>query len=295
MSRLFAYMGNEPERIRCALFPARSALATDVGPNPDGWGLGFYQGGEVLLQKRPKAPPGVIDFYAQLRELRTDVVVGHVRSATVGRSQKTENTHPYRFRSWLFAHSGTIPRFDQIREELLESVPDFLRRNIRGQTDSEHIFHLLLAFLHDAGKLDDIHLSTELLRGAVRSTAAFLDRLIAAAGGGTPELNLIATNGRILVATRRGRPMALLRTSGISDCPVCREPGDRVGRESKRVSHEHLRALLLLSNGELPGGADGAPLVGPGWEAVPEGSVLTVTHAIQTDLSPLREEGRPPA
>jgi len=272
-------MANEPERIRCALFPARAALSADVGQNPDGWGIGFYQGGEVLLQKRPKAPPGVVDFYAHLRELRTDVVIGHVRSATVGKTGKTENTHPYRFRSWLFAHSGTITKFPEVRAELLESVPDFLRRNIRGQTDSEHIFHLFLAFLHDAGKLEDPNITTDALRSAVRATNAFLDRLTTTAGGGENELNMVATNGRIMVATRRGRPMAMWSVHGMTDCAVCRVPGE--GREGKRVNHEHLRAVLLLSNGEV------APA--PGWEVIPDRSVVTVTHLVQASVAPLKE------
>jgi glutamine amidotransferase len=281
MSRLFAYMGNEPERIRCALYPARAALTTDVGMNPDGWGIGFYQGGEVLLQKRPKAQPGVVDFYAQLRELRSDVVVGHVRTATIGLAQKNENTHPFRFRTWLFAHAGTVVNFEKVRDELLESVPDFLRRNIRGSTDSEHIFHLFLAFLHDGGKLDDPNISVGEARGAMRATVAFVDRLTAGAGQEASELNLVATNGRILVASRRGRPMSLIETHGMTDCPVCRQPSDRTERDPKRVPHEHLRSVLLLS--------DGCVLEGAGWREVPESTVVTVTHAIHTELAPLRE------
>jgi glutamine amidotransferase len=279
MIRLFAYAGNEPERIKCALYPARAALMTDLGNHPDGWGLGFFQGGEVLLQKRPKAQPGQVDFYAQLRELRTDVVVGHVREATVGKAQKLENTHPFRFRSWLFAHSGTVANFDGLRRELLESVPAFLRRNIRGTTDSEHVFHLFLAFLHDGGKLEDPNISTDEARGAMRATVAFVERLAAGAGGGRSELNLIATNGRILLAVRHGRTMGLLRTSGIADCPVCREEG--LAADERRVTHDLLRSALVLSDGELPAG----------WEALPESSILSITHSIQTQVTPLRETG----
>src|SRR5437016_1377718 len=114
MSCLVGYAGNEPEWIRCAILPARAALVTDVGPNPDGLGLGFYQGGEVLLQRRPKATPGLLDFYPLLSDLRSDIAIAHVRSpasGTPGGSPKSENTHPYRFRSWLFAHAGTVTMF----------------------------------------------------------------------------------------------------------------------------------------------------------------------------------------
>src|SRR5262245_63472387 len=70
MSILFSYLpsfptrrssdlvSNDVERVRCALYPLRKQLT--VGPNAEGllpydsWGIGFYQGGEVLLQRRPK-------------------------------------------------------------------------------------------------------------------------------------------------------------------------------------------------------------------------------------------------
>ncbi|HEX8953149.1 MAG TPA: class II glutamine amidotransferase, partial [Polyangia bacterium] len=177
MSRLFAYMGNDQDRVKCALYPARSLLVADGAAKDafDAWGLGFYQGGEVLLQRRPKPPTEPVDFYALVKELRTDVIIGHVRQGTVGKP-KNENTHPFRFRSWLFAHHGTVPSFDGVRDELLRAIPDFLRRNIRGQTDSEHLFHVMLAFLHDAGKLDDMNVSTAQVRDAVRGALSLVEK-----------------------------------------------------------------------------------------------------------------------
>src|SRR5437870_2250647 len=106
MSRLLAYMANDPQRVACALHSGRGLLV-DETPNVDGWGVGFYQGGEVLLQRRPKPSTGPIDFYEIARDLRTDALIGHVRKGTVG-AAKNENTHPFRFRSWLFAHHGTV-------------------------------------------------------------------------------------------------------------------------------------------------------------------------------------------
>src|SRR5262245_42378080 len=104
MGRLFAYLANDPDRVRCALYPARKPLTVLEEPSVqfDSWGIGFYQG-EVLLQRRPKPPVLPLDFYEQSRMLRTDAIVGHVRAGTVGKP-KNENTHPFRFRSWLFAH-----------------------------------------------------------------------------------------------------------------------------------------------------------------------------------------------
>ena len=144
MTFLLGFMCNDPERVSCALHPVRGALA--VGDAAEGWGLGFFQGGEVLLQRHPKPVVG-LDLYAQMAQLRTDYIVGQVRGPGVVR--KLENTQPYRFRSWVFATIGDVDGYaaanSGVEARLHAKIPDFLARNIRGQADAEHIFHIFLA------------------------------------------------------------------------------------------------------------------------------------------------------
>jgi predicted glutamine amidotransferase len=279
MSRLFAYMGNDQDRVKCALHSARALLVADGAAKDtfDGWGLGFYQGGEVLLQRRPKPPADAVDFYALTRELRTDAIVGHVRAGTVGQP-KNENTHPFRFRSWLFAHHGTIPNFEGVREELLRAVPDFLLRNIRGQTDSEHLFHVLLGFLQQAGKLDDLNVSTAVVRDAVKQTMALLDKTVGAEAAQAMECALALTNGRLLVATRHGAPVYVQEQNGIVDCPLCREPPPR----DKRVDHDHLRSALVLAALD-----ETVPSPDLKFQAVPDRSAVVVSHDLKVEIAPL--------
>ena len=72
MSRLLAYMANDPQRIRCALHPGREALRVNAEDGIiDSWGFGFHAGGEVLLQRRPRPHAGPLDFYQLLGDLRT--------------------------------------------------------------------------------------------------------------------------------------------------------------------------------------------------------------------------------
>jgi glutamine amidotransferase len=284
MSRLFAYMGNDPDRVACALYSARKLLVADPAEySPpaafDSWGIGFYQG-EVLLQRRPKAPPEPVDFYAISKELRTDVVIGHVRAGTFGKP-KHENTHPFRFRSWLFAHHGSIPNFEQVQNRLLEAVPDFLRRNIRGQTDSEHLFHLFLAHLHEAGKLDDANVSPFIVREALRATLLQLEEWIGPDVARAAECALAVTNGRILVATRHGKPVQLLRIESVSDCPVCREATPAPGKPYKRVDHEHLRAVTLV--------AEAPKQTGGPWQEVPDDSFIAVAHDLSVQITPIHD------
>ena len=171
------------------------------------------------------------------------MIIGIFRHATVG-DFRAENTHPFRMRSWLFAHSGTIDRFDAIRPRLLEGMPDFIRRNIRGRTDSEHFFHTALSFLHDSGQLGRPEANDESVLSALRSTVRLVDRLSKEVGGELATLNPVLTNGRSIYAIRRGHPMKYVERTGIHD------PADGEVVEPRRVS---VRYVLMVSDGpEVP-------------------------------------------
>ena len=271
MSHLVAYLGNEPENMACALFSARSALYSRTENRPDGWGLGFVQGGDVLLQKRPRANTNEVDFYSLAKDLRADALVGRVGLGDGSNNANivAEDADPFRFRSWLFGSVGKISSngFAGIRERVLESVPDFLRRNIRGKSPSEHIFHLFLAFMHDAGLLDTASPQPAAVRVAARNSVVFLDRLLAGTGSEPMSVALVATNGRCFLAASCGQPIQYLEVEGISDCPVCHGRND-LGRDGRRIPHDALRAIVVESNVATQGRA--------GWRAIPERSALIV-------------------
>jgi predicted glutamine amidotransferase len=276
VSRLVAYFGNDPEHLECALFPARLALYARTPEHASGWGLGFVQGGDVLLQKRPRAESTEVDFFSLAKDLHAEALIGRVGLDDDGRTT-AENADPFRFRWWLFGLIGETEGFAQVRERLLQSVPDFLRRNIRGRSPSEHIFHLFLAFLHDAGLLESLSPQPEAVRRALHESVTFVDRLMTAAGSAPSRLALVATNGRCLVAESHGHPIQFLETAGIADCPVCR--GKSHGIDDRRIAHEALRAVVIEAN---QGAANR-----PGWASVPDGGALIIgaDHAARIDAS----------
>lgn len=246
MGRLFGYMANRADRLGDALYQEREVIAPSASITPAGWGIGFYQGGEVLHKKRPLSEGDEIDWEEVASDVRSDCAIFHLRNATVGKFL-SENTHPFRMRRWLFAHNGTIDRFDAIRERLLESMPDFLRRNVRGETDSEHFFHAILSFLHDAGQIDTLDVEAKPVLGAIRSAVALVDRLTAEVGAEPGELNMILTNGRLMFALRRGSPFMYVERSGLHD--VRDEPEEPVEPKAPSV----LRYVLAVSDGaEVP-------------------------------------------
>ncbi|MES1164629.1 MAG: hypothetical protein ABUR63_02630 [Verrucomicrobiota bacterium] len=271
MGHLVAYFGNEPENMSCALFSARNALYSR-STETAGWALGFIQGGDVLLQKRPRADATEIDLYSLSRDLKANAFIGRVG---LGRDGDTaaENADPFRYRSWLFGSVGDVPSFDAIRDRVLDAVPAYLRRNIRGTSASEHIFHLFLAFLHDAGILDQPSPDPARVEAALHSTLAFVSRLThslddpQAPKGHGMELALVATNGRTLVATVCSHAMQFLRVDGIADCPVCQGRANPDG-DGRRISHEGLRAVIIEANAETQGRV--------GWRPVADQAALIV-------------------
>ncbi len=267
MSRLVAYFGNEPERVECGIFPARLALYTRAADQAgNGWGLGFVQGGDVLLQKRPRAEDAEVDFFTLFKELRADTLLGRVGLDDEGRTA-AENADPFRFRSWLFGAIGSTSGFEQVRERLLQSVPDFLRRNIRGRSSSEHIFHLFLAFLHDAGLLESQSPQPTAVERALRESIAFVDRLLAGVGAAPTQLALVASNGRCLVARSHGYPIQFLEVQGIADCTACRRKNQNE-EDERRISHDALRAVIIEADSSAPRRS--------GWRPLPEQGSLVV-------------------
>ncbi|HJL14336.1 MAG TPA: class II glutamine amidotransferase [Sandaracinaceae bacterium LLY-WYZ-13_1] len=265
MGRLLGYMANRTDRLGDVLDAEHDAIAPPPDFRPDAWGIGFYQGGEVLHKKRPKLEEAPIDWETVARGVRSDCVVLHFRHATVG-DFRADNTHPFRMRQWTFAHNGTVEGFNAIRARLLESMPDFLRRNIRGSTDSEHVFGVLLSFLHDAGQLDAMDTDDKTVLGALRSTVALVDRHCAEVGAPPSTLNLILTNGRSMYALRRDAPLFYAERSGL--------PGD--GPTTKGAGA--FRYVLVFSDGEA---------TPPGYEAVEEGSILVVDRNLSVSTHSL--------
>jgi glutamine amidotransferase len=298
VSHLVAYFGNEPENLACALFSARGALysksAAGAAHANDGFGLGFVQGGDVLLRKRPRAETSEVDLYGLARDTRAEALVGRVGLAQseaaearpegkTDASVRAEDADPFRFRSWLFGSIGDISEgaFDAVRDRVLESTPSFLRRNIRGRSISEHFFHLFLAFLHDAGLLDQPTPPPTAVHVALRNSLSFLDRLLVSSGSQSLKIALVATNGRCFVATGCAYPMRYLHVEGISDCPVCHAANDRSDpqRSGRRTPHEALRAVVVEANRGVA--------TRPGWIDIPDRSALIVGADRQPIISSL--------
>src|SRR5262249_43884441 len=187
--KLFACICNQPQRLPIALAPVRAALIAQ--PPVSRWGLGYIQGGDVLLVRTPKASAVPVDLAGPLTaEIKTDCAIAQAMRDDTSNLGGTDNTPPFRFRRWMYAQNGLDgPAFaDEIAQRLLEHIPEYLRRNLKGRTPAELTFHVFLAMLHDEGNIDDANLPPAASRRALAATL----RLVAAelARAGRPDVAL---------------------------------------------------------------------------------------------------------
>ncbi len=277
MARLVGFIGNRPdlgarviELESRALGVRRKAGVTEPGsaPTPPGWGIGFYQAGEILLKRRPIDDRLEINLADLTRDVRADTLLGHVRLATVG-APRTENTHPFRYRQWLFANTGTVESFSRLRGRLTEQLPTFLHRDVRGETDSELIFHLFLSFLHDQGELDRPAVEPGPARQALRGAIALIDGLCAEEGAPPTALNILVSNPEYLLAIHAGAPMGYRVFEGQRDLE--RLFGDGGLGRMRMPDYATSRLTLIASDFD-----DGLP---SGWTPVPERAIVTFNRS----------------
>ena len=270
MARLVGFIGNRPDLgARVIELEGRALdVRRRAGVTP-GWGVGFYQGGEILLKRRPLDDRAEIKMTDITRDIRADVALAQVRLATVG-PLRTENTHPFRYRTWLFANTGTVEAFTTLRGRLAESLPQFLQRDVRGETDSELVFHLFLSFLHDAGQLDRPSVDAKTAAAALRSTIALVDRLCAEEGAAATALNVLMSSPEYVLALNGGPPMAYRVFQGQRDLE--RLFGDGGLGRMRIPDYASSRLTLIASDFE----DDRIP---EGWTPVRERAIVTFSRA----------------
>jgi glutamine amidotransferase len=278
MGALVAIIQSDPNLLPCQVARLDAHVSLRDGDRlPDAYGFGHYGGGSVLLGKRPTGAPRQLGLADLAGGIGAEAILAHARYATVGKA-KDENTPPFRFRRWLFAHDGTVEAFDRVRPVLLEGLPDFLRRNIMGDTDSEHLFMWFLKALREEGRMDELDLDAPTAARALAATVRQVETWCRAAGAQRPSrLGLVATNGRIMVASRRGGPLHYALLEGIVPCGL-HGIDLRTPESDPRVRpHRVVKAVAFATRLRSPNG----------FIEVPDGSVVAVSRTLQVQVSPI--------
>jgi predicted glutamine amidotransferase len=142
MCRWLAYSGSPikleellVKRDRSLIDQSLHARQGATTTNGDGFGVGWYEGGEPPRVYRSTHPAW---NDRNLRELASGIssplFFAHIRASTGTAIQET-NTHPFRYGRWLWMHNGLIRDFHRVRRALVLAVDDSLFDSIEGTTD----------------------------------------------------------------------------------------------------------------------------------------------------------------
>lgn len=242
---------------------------------PDGWGIGYYPGGEpyAVVLKEPAPPQGSIrsELVREWEHLESGLFVLHIRRAKWG-ALSDANTQPFEHtwgrRNWLFAHGGSL------RERLAPS-PDSLFEPV-GSTDTELVFCELLNRLEMRRwrSLGDANLEV------VHSWMLDLNK-----HGG---LSTVLTDGRDLLcyADQGTDPLYVWELLPPHNRIVFGDADLDVDLSRRGIKS---RKGIVVSTDRLVGRGDSTPV----WRALNPGSMIAVRQgAIRAELLPPEAEGK---
>jgi len=243
MCRLFAFLGTGPERLDAYLTGPAPSLRALSGAHTDGWGIARFDGGRPYVTKMERAAQDDPVFAKCVEGDRAEALIAHIRRASVG-GVSHENTHPFHYGPWAFAHNGTIPGAEAARENLLAGIPLEVRNNVKGTTDSELAFHRILGILEERYDTVDVPVAP-----ALRAVGKVFRDFRREHEGSAEELamNFLLAREEGFIATRLNRSLYA------------------------RFGEGEFGAFTMLASEPMGLGADG-------WWEIPEGHLVCVTQ-----------------
>ncbi len=166
------------------------------------WDLSSHLPERPWMYRSTELPIYDANLKALAEKLRAGCMLAHVRGiqyrADAGFG--THNLHPffYEGRRWAMAHNGELVGHSKMRFDLLASATPGVREQVRGTTDSETVYALVLSELERSGRDDP-----DALLDAIHTTLHTLREVRAAHGVDVSSaLNLFFCDGQSIVGLR---------------------------------------------------------------------------------------------
>lgn len=156
MCRLLAYVGQNINLDKILYKPQHSLVVQSYQPremtagllNADGFGLGWYH---HRKQTNPYTYKNILPIWNDInlpqisRYVESGCILGYVRSATPPLAVDFSNCQPFTTEKILFIHNGFVQNFRQtLHRPIRKLLKDYSYDLIKGATDSEHIFALIV-------------------------------------------------------------------------------------------------------------------------------------------------------
>ena len=120
------------------------------GINADGFGVAWFDHSfdqEAGAFKSIQPAWNDSNLRHLISKIRSNCFIGHVRASTVG-DVAFSNCHPFTYQQCAMAHNGTIREFASLRRQVLAELDDDIFENVKGNTDSEHFFALIMQYYY---------------------------------------------------------------------------------------------------------------------------------------------------
>jgi len=205
MCRLLGYLGPTIPLNYLLYKPEHSLIVQSYQPremtsgvvNADGFGVGWYH---PQQDTNPFTYKNIIPIWNDInlpslgRYVESGCAVASIRSATSGQSVDISNCQPFEYERLLCIHNGRIENFRQtLCRPLCDRLGDVAYQSIKGSTDSEHLFALIINELqaNPSARLEQ----------ALQSALLTLNEL-AKSHQVVASANIIVSDGHRLVASR---------------------------------------------------------------------------------------------
>jgi len=151
MCRLLAFASTAPTAPEQLIGDDLASYVALSREHRDGWGMAWFDHQGELTVAKDVEPAHSSELFGKLaRTTEADAMVLHLRRASPGLSIALENTHPFATEAAAFAHNGWIQPVPELEVRLDAAT----RACLRGTTDSERYFQLLLAATERAGAFE---------------------------------------------------------------------------------------------------------------------------------------------
>jgi len=187
--RVLAYIGPDIPLESLLLKPENSLINQTLDPERHpllqlaGWGFGLW-GDHLLKPDRPllyhRPTAAFYDDNAEglVPSLQASTMLAHVRAAAYDAKSvlSDENCHPFSYEGtpWIVAQNGDLPQWRLLQRELLVHCKDEYLAQMRGDTDTEFLYVLLLSLLEGDGD-DDVQRAVERMLGLIVAAMKTLD------------------------------------------------------------------------------------------------------------------------
>ncbi|HEX2732071.1 MAG TPA: class II glutamine amidotransferase [Polyangiaceae bacterium] len=215
MCRVLAYLGqpvvleeflfrSDSSLIRQAYDPQMLNLLSLAGFGMAAWDLGSFDRDTPFEYRTAGMPLFDNNLRSLSRKLRASCLLAHVRGVSYGSPGSTvgaHNQHPFRYDGYrlAMAHNGDLARFEEMKFELLPHIKREIAARIRGTTDSEWIYALVMSQVEDPTH----DLTADEIIEAVRRALGIIREVREQCGIDTSSsVNLFLCDGNDLVATR---------------------------------------------------------------------------------------------